>query len=185
MSRKAELTGLLFDEPAPPGSEGPPLCTDFFAEVALARPLDCLFTYAVPLELRARVEPGVRVAVPFGHRREMGVVVGSLSAPPPAAPRLKALLRVLDEEPLIDAAMLELTRWIAEEYACSWGEALAAVLPTALKREMQREIVHGCARTTRPSARPRWRARSPSSSACCARCARSVARSSCASCAGA
>jgi len=135
VSRKAELTGLLFDEPAPPGSEGPPLCADFFAEVALPRPLDCLFTYAVPLELRARVEPGVRVAVPFGHRREMGVVVGSLGAPPAGAPRLKALLRVLDEEPLIDAAMLELTRWIGAEYACSWGEALAAVLPTALKRE--------------------------------------------------
>jgi primosomal protein N' (replication factor Y) len=135
VSRKPELTGLLFEEPAQACAAGPEVCGDFYVEVALQRPLDCLFTYAVPLELRARAEAGVRVAVPFGHRREIGIVVGSLAAPPAGAPRLKALLRVLDEEPLIDASMLELTRWIAEEYACSWGEALSAVLPSALKRE--------------------------------------------------
>jgi primosomal protein N' (replication factor Y) len=135
VARKTELTGLLFEEPAPAAEPGLPLCSDFYAEVAIQRPLDCLFTYAVPLELRARVEPGVRVAVPIGHRREVGVVVGSRAAPPPGTPRLKALLRVLDEEPLLDGAMLELTRWIGEEYACSWGEALSAVLPTAMKRE--------------------------------------------------
>jgi primosomal protein N' (replication factor Y) (superfamily II helicase) len=135
VSRKPELTGLLFEEPQEQHAATPELCSDFFAEVAIQRPLDCLFTYAVPLELRARVEPGVRVAVPFGHRREVGVVVGSRSAPPEGARRLKALHKVLDDEPLLDTRMLELTRWIAEEYACSWGEALSAVLPTALKRE--------------------------------------------------
>jgi len=135
VSRKPELTGLLFEEPLAQAAAPAPVCADFYAEVAVQRPLDCLFTYAVPLEMRAQVEPGVRVAVPFGHRREVGVVVGSRSAPPPGAPRLKPLLRVLDEEPLLDTAMLELTRWMAEEYACSWGEALSAVLPTAMKRE--------------------------------------------------
>jgi len=135
LSRKTEPTGLLFEDLEEPRASAPPCCTDFYAEVAIQRPLDCLFTYAVPLELRSRVEPGVRVAVPFGHRREVGIVTGSRAAPPAGAPRLKALLRVLDDEPLLDASMLELTRWIAEEYACSWGEALSAVLPTALKGE--------------------------------------------------
>jgi len=135
LSRKTETTGLLFEDLEEPRASAPPSCPDFYAEVAIQRPLDCLFTYAVPLELRARVEPGVRVAVPFGHRREVGIVIRSLAAPPAGAPRLKALLRVLDDEPLLDASMLELTRWIAEEYACSWGEALSAVLPTALKGE--------------------------------------------------
>ncbi|MBK7642213.1 MAG: primosomal protein N' [Planctomycetes bacterium] len=135
MRRKPEPTGLLFEEPEEVLAAAPSVCGDFYAEVAIQRPLDCLFTYSVPLELRARVEPGVRVAVPFGHKREVGVVVGTRAAPPAGAPRLKPLFSVLDEEPLFDAAMLQLTRWMAEEYACSWGEALSAVMPSALKRE--------------------------------------------------
>ncbi len=135
MTRKIERTGLLFGEPAEERAGAEELCSDLFAEVAVQRPLDCLFTYSVPLALRASVESGVRVVVPFGHRREVGVVVGRRESPPVEARRVKSIARVLDEEPLFDAAMLELTRWMAEEYACSWGEALSAVLPSALKRE--------------------------------------------------
>ena len=135
MARRIERTGLLFDEPAADEAGAPGACAGFFAEVAVQRPLDSLFTYAVPQELAARVVPGVRVAVPFGPRREVGVVVGTRAEAPAEARRLKPLARVLDDEPLFDARMLALTRWMAQEYACSWGEALAAVLPAALKRE--------------------------------------------------
>jgi primosomal protein N' (replication factor Y) len=105
-----------------------------FADVALNRPVRTEFTYAVPAELAAAVAPGVRVAVPFGPRREVGVVV-ALRAEPPARGRPRAIAAVLDAEPLVDARLLELTRWMATYYACAWGEALAAILPSALKRE--------------------------------------------------
>ena len=42
---------------------------------------------------------------------------------------------MLDDPPLIDAAMLELTRWMAGYYACSWGQALDAVVPAGVKKE--------------------------------------------------
>ena len=48
--------------------------------------------------------------------------------------RLKDVLEVLDDPPLIDAAMLELTRWMAGYYACSWGQALDAVVPAGVKK---------------------------------------------------
>ncbi len=105
-----------------------------YADVALNRPVRTEFTYAIPAELEASVAPGVRVAVPFGPRREVGVVV-ALRAQGPARGKARAIAAVLDEEPLVDAKLIELARWISAYYGCSWGEALAAILPSALKRE--------------------------------------------------
>ena len=124
----------LFPEAAPP----PRPRAGLYAEVVVQRPVRTAFTYEVPAALEARVRPGMRVAVPFGSKREVAVVVGLASEPPAAARRMRPLLEVLDEEPLLDARLLELTRWMAERYACSWGEALHAVLPAALKRERGR-----------------------------------------------
>jgi primosomal protein N' (replication factor Y) len=106
-----------------------------YAEVALNRPVDTQFTYAVPAELVARVVPGVRVAVPFGAEREVGVVT-ALARESELA-RVREIAALLDDEPLVSAELLALTRWIGRRYACSWGEALHAVLPAALKRERE------------------------------------------------
>ena len=46
----------------------------------------------------------------------------------------KHVVEVLDPLPLIDAKMLELTRWMADYYACSWGQALDAVVPAGVKK---------------------------------------------------
>ncbi len=41
---------------------------------------------------------------------------------------------MLDPLPLIDGKMLELTRWMADYYACSWGQALDAAVPAGVKK---------------------------------------------------
>ncbi|MCA8979946.1 MAG: DEAD/DEAH box helicase family protein, partial [Planctomycetes bacterium] len=122
--------GSLFgtvDESA--AAEGP------FAEVAVQKPLRCEFTYRVPAEFVEALKPGMRVAVPFGRKREVGVVVALTDRCDLPASKTKAIAAVLDDEPVVDDDLLELTRWMAGYYACSWGEALGAVLPAALKRE--------------------------------------------------
>ncbi len=107
--------------------------------VALKRPVHCEFTYRVPVDAKAssghELVPGMRVVVPFGRRREVGVVVSVEDETEIPETRLKTVLQVLDGEPVVGDELLELTRWLAGYYACSWGEALAAVLPAALKRE--------------------------------------------------
>lgn len=125
----ADLGPLLFDVGPPPSREG------LFALVALNKPVEREFTYSTPPELAPHVAPGMRVVVPFGPQSEIGVVVGLAERTEHDPARIKPLARLLDERPMVDAELLALTRWIAERYACSWGEALHAVLPAALKRE--------------------------------------------------
>jgi primosomal protein N' (replication factor Y) len=102
-------------------------------EVALAKPLRQTFTYLCEPGACEKAAPGVRVRVPFGQRKEVGVVVAMDSAVDLPSGRLRAIEAVLDDRPVVSAKLLELTRWISQEYACGWGEALAAVLPAPLK----------------------------------------------------
>ena len=48
--------------------------------------------------------------------------------------RIKEIVEILDPLPLIDGKMLEMTRWMSEYYACSWGQALDAAVPAGVKK---------------------------------------------------
>jgi primosomal protein N' (replication factor Y) len=135
-SRKSSTPTLFDPAPAPV-----PVECDSFARVALNRPVRREFTYALSGGLAARAAVGARVAVPFGARRSIGVIVELERETDVPRARLKEVLAVLDDEPVVERELLGLTRWIAERYACSWGEALAAVLPAPLKRERARRLV--------------------------------------------
>jgi len=91
--------------------------------------MDQEFTYALPETLRHRVKPGCRVLAPFASRKLAGVVLRCHSEPPPVEPR--PLLRLLDEEPVLDAELLSLGRWMAEYYCAPLGEALRVMTPLA------------------------------------------------------
>src|SRR5690606_11721070 len=66
--------------------------------------------------------------VPFGSRRLSGVIV-ALSESSEQLDEVKDVLEMLDEETSFTDELLELTRWIADYYVCTWGEVVRAVLP--------------------------------------------------------
>ena len=110
------------------------------ASVCLPIPVATAFTYSVPLHLRDELVPGRRVRVPFGPRSIDAWFVGfpdrdELEAPAPNAKKheLKAIEEVLDDGPLLDGDFMDLAHWIAETYACSWGEALSACVPAGVR----------------------------------------------------
>ena len=81
------------------------------------------------------LQVGMRVAVHFSGRREVGIVTALPQSTDVPASRLKNISAVLDEGPVLDEDLMELTRWMGHYYGCSWGEALAAVspLPSSVK----------------------------------------------------
>lgn len=121
--------------PTAPQSKDQPL----FAEVVLNLPLRESFTYSVPSQFSSHLQPGVRVFVPFGGRKLTGYVV-SLSDRRDPAFTLKDIEDVLDTEPVLSREILSLTRWLADYYQSSWGEAVKTALPAGLEDE-GREIL--------------------------------------------
>jgi primosomal protein N' (replication factor Y) len=106
-----------------------PLDSPQFCDVSLPVPLDRPFTYSLPATWRQRVQVGARVIVPFGPRKLTGMVVRLHDDAPEMA--TKDAMRLLDEEPLLDAALLALGRWIATYYCSPLGEVLRGMTPMA------------------------------------------------------
>ena len=97
-------------------------------EVAVPVPLDETFDYAL-LEGQS-AEPGARVLVPHGGRRVVGVVVALKSGTAPRARgTLRAVIQVLDEEPVPPQPLLEAVLRVARDALCPPGIALAAAIP--------------------------------------------------------
>jgi len=117
-------------------------------EVALPLPLQTTFTYRVPEggELPAR---GMRVLVPFGTRRVIGLVTGPATAVPEA---MKDVVEVLDEVPLAPLPLLDLAAWMSEHYLAPPGECYRLVLPPAGVRASR--AVARLSRAEEPSADP-------------------------------
>ncbi|MDP3787222.1 MAG: primosomal protein N' [Candidatus Omnitrophota bacterium] len=104
-----------------------------YAEIAVGLPIRKPFHYKVPQELKDRVDVGKRVWVPFGTRRLIGYIVGFIDRA--EVEEVKSILSVIDEDgPILDSRLLELTKWIADYYHSSWGEAIEAAVPGPLKR---------------------------------------------------
>ena len=110
-----------------------------FAGVVFNRPIEQVLTYRVPGRLERDDPARAARARAAGPRRQAGgraIACGSTrrlrSDLDPA--RIKDVVEVLDPLPLIDDRMLELTRWMADYYACSWGQALDAVVPAGVKK---------------------------------------------------
>ena len=106
------------------------------------RPLTTL-DYGVPTSLGTPAV-GMRVLVPLGPRRRMGVVL-SVHRAESRDERLRDLISILDREPVLDSTLLELVAWMADYYLIPLSEAVATALPGALRVETDRyvEIVEG------------------------------------------
>ncbi len=106
-------------------------------QVAVPAPLYRLFDYAVPDGLPAP-RRGMRVRVPFGPRRLVGVVVGAAAGSHEAS--LKPIAEVLDTEPSLDEELMQLAEWAARYYQEPIGQVLATMLPGSLKRPGRRRV---------------------------------------------
>ena len=106
------------------------------AKVAVARAvyaIDKPYDYLVPRELEGRLEPGMRVLVPFaaGNRGSDGIVL-SLYEAPSAGQTLKSIRAALDDGPVLDAKAIQLALWMRERYFCTVYDCVKAMLPAGL-----------------------------------------------------
>jgi primosomal protein N' (replication factor Y) (superfamily II helicase) len=110
-------------------------------QVAVYAPLSRLFDYLPPVSCGGTLPPpGTRVRVPFGRRKVTGLLLTTGTRSELPAARLRRVLEVLDDEPILDESDLWLIRFASEYYHHPIGEVVAAALPALLR---QGKPVHG------------------------------------------
>ena len=109
--------------------------TDVLCHVAVSSAtyaIDKPYTYLVPASLEQRIQPGMRVIVPFGtgNRRVEGLILDLFSGERKRG--LKPVRALLDETPVLDLSAIKLALWMRERYFCTVYDAVKAMLPAGL-----------------------------------------------------
>ena len=94
--------------------------------------IDKPYSYLVPESLAAAAVPGVRVMVPFGrgNKESEGLILARVQEP--KLPGSKAIRQILDPEPMLDKAGIDLALWMRGRYFCTVFEAVKTILPAGL-----------------------------------------------------
>ncbi|MCL0095376.1 DEAD/DEAH box helicase, partial [Dehalococcoidia bacterium] len=103
-----------------------------YAEVAVNAPPARPRTFTYTLPPHPPVSTGCAVWVPFGSRLLQGVVFNLTDYSPVGTTR--AIAQVIDSRPFLRPYQIELARWIAEYYLCSYFDASSLMLPPGFER---------------------------------------------------
>ena len=103
-------------------------------DIILPLAIGGVYTYrtpSIPLQ-GGRDLIGCRVLVPLGKKSVIGIIYrrheGEL------APNIKVrdIIQVIDEQPVVTPKQLQLWEWLAQYYMCTLGEVMAAALPSEI-----------------------------------------------------
>lgn len=98
---------------------------------------DQLYTYGVPAELEEKVQAGKRVKVNFGRNRHIidGLIVSVVSSWDISDYKIKPIIDVIDDLPVVSLEMIKLAFWIRERYVCKYSDAVKLMIPSMMKYE--------------------------------------------------
>ncbi|MEH6747095.1 MAG: primosomal protein N' [Maribacter arcticus] len=108
-----------------------------FINVILPIPLERSFTYSITEEEATLLQPGMRVAVPFGKSKIYTGIVHGVHQNAPEAYEAKEIHQLLDDYPIINPIQLKHWEWIASYYMCTLGEVVRSALPSAFLLESE------------------------------------------------
>ena len=92
------------------------------------------FDYRIPDADRDRLAPGMRVAVPLGHRKKpmigwcIETQIGSRNAA-----SLRDIAKILDHAPLCDPALVRLVMWMSRYYIVPPGQVFDTLIPSSVR----------------------------------------------------
>ncbi len=87
--------------------------------------------YEIPGEMAAAIRPGVLVVVPMRERILPGMVMALTDTP--AVPNTRPIHSVLDPEPVLTPAHLDLARWMARETLAPQHRCIQVMLPPGMR----------------------------------------------------
>lgn len=105
-----------------------------------AKAVDQTFTYLVPKEFQDKIKVGIRVKIPFGRMTLEGFVIKINNSPTFDKDKIKEIIEVIDNEPVLNEEMLLLGKYMSDKLLCSLVSSYQVMLPKALKAEINANI---------------------------------------------
>ncbi len=111
-----------------------------FVQVILnnnSKSTDMFFTYGVPKDFENSVQTGKRVKVSFGRNKHMidALVVSVDSSCDLPEKKIKPIIDILDDAPVVSDEMIKLAFWMRERYICKYSDAIRLMIPAMIKYE--------------------------------------------------
>lgn len=115
--------------------------SQLFLSIAINTPLRKTFDYLLPDNVDAtQLKPGMRVSVPFGKQKQIGILYAIKDHSDLPLDKLKPVFEIMDEQPLLSESILKLCEFASDYYQHPIGEVIVGSLPTVL-REGQPAII--------------------------------------------
>lgn len=102
--------------------------------------VDQTFFYHVPKLLENNIKIGVRVRIPFGNMILDGFALGISDNSSYDNSKIKDIINVIDEEPVLNKEMLLLGKYMSDNLLTSLSSCYQVMLPKALKAEVKSNI---------------------------------------------
>ncbi len=112
-----------------------------YAEIIIPLALPKNYTWEIPEKFISELKPGCRVEVNLGKNKKYAGIVKFIHNDAPTSFEAKAILNILDIEPVVQPYQLQFWQWLAEYYMCTEGEVMAAALPAHFKLSSETVIV--------------------------------------------
>ncbi|MBR5555074.1 primosomal protein N' [bacterium] len=90
------------------------------------------FSYAIPEEMKNKLQIGQAILVPFGRQGLINAFCVGFSDYLPGDFKVKKISKILDETPLFSIDYLKLLEWVANYYCCDLVTVLNAAIPMKL-----------------------------------------------------
>lgn len=105
-----------------------------------AKAVDQNYTYHVPDNLKDKIKIGIRVKIPFGKMILEGFVMNINNNITYDKNKIKDIIDITDEEPVLNEEMIKLGKYMSENLLCSLVSTYQVMLPKALKAEIKSNI---------------------------------------------
>lgn len=94
--------------------------------------IDRVFDYYIGSDCEA-ANIGTRVLVPFNNRKIEGFIVRVKSSTDVPLNKMKSIIRVLDETPVLTKKQLDLALWMKDQYSCLLAHSLRVMIPAQIR----------------------------------------------------
>ncbi len=110
-------------------------------DVLLPLAIPRVYSYKLAPEFHHNLRMGIRVEVPLRNKLYSGILLGESTEPPQTLAKLREVISLIDQVPIISDLQYKLWSWIAEYYLCTLGEVMNIALPAGLKLSSETKLI--------------------------------------------